>query len=76
MIIYETLSRQLYVLFGFLNEVDTFKSSLILLYCIEGIEMRQRSCKVRRLLFLKRYCLFQHTAAIFILERKEGEIGR
>jgi hypothetical protein len=24
-------------------------------YCIEGIEMRQRSCKVRRLLFLKRY---------------------
>jgi hypothetical protein len=24
-------------------------------YCIEGTEMRQRSCKVRRLLFLKRY---------------------
>ena len=38
--------------------------------------MRQHSCKVRRLLFLKHYCPFQHTAAIFILERKEGEIGR
>ncbi len=45
-------------------------------YCIEGIKMRQRSCKVRRLLFLKRYCPFQHTAAVFILERKEGEIGK
>jgi hypothetical protein len=45
-------------------------------YCIEGIEMRQRSCKVRRLLFLKRYYPFQHTAAIFILERKEEEIGK
>jgi len=41
------------------------------LYCIEGIGMRQRSCKVRRLLFLKRYCSFQHTAAVFILEQKE-----
>ncbi len=43
---------------------------------MEGIEMRQRSCKVRRLLFLKRYWLFQHTAVIFILEQKEGEIGK
>ncbi len=25
------------------------------MYCIEGTEMRQLSCKVRRLLFLKRY---------------------
>jgi hypothetical protein len=24
-------------------------------YCIEGIEMRQLGCKVRRLLFLNRY---------------------
>jgi hypothetical protein len=46
------------------------------LYCIEGIEMRQLGCKVCRLLFLNRYSLFQHTAAIFILERKEGEIGK
>jgi hypothetical protein len=45
-------------------------------YCIEGIEMRQRSCKVRRFLFLKHHCPFQHTAAVFILERKEGEIGK
>jgi hypothetical protein len=56
------------------EQVASNKSSL--LYCIEGIEMRQRSCRVRRLLFLKRYCLFQQTAAVFILERKEGEIGR
>jgi hypothetical protein len=50
--------------------------TVCLQYCIEGIEMRQRSCKVRRLLFLKRYYLFQHTAAVFILEQKEGEVGR
>ncbi len=46
------------------------------LYCVEGIEMRQLGCKVRRLLFLNRYKLFQRAAAIFILERKEGEIGK
>ncbi len=45
-------------------------------YCIEGTEMRQRGFKVRRLLFLNRYILFQRAAAILILERKEGEIGK
>ncbi len=46
------------------------------LYCIEGTEMRQLGFKVRRLLFLNRYFLLQRAAAIFILERKEGEIGK
>jgi hypothetical protein len=45
-------------------------------YCIEGTEMRQLSFKVRRLLFLNRYWQLQRAAAIFILERKEGEIGK
>jgi hypothetical protein len=38
--------------------------------------MRQLSCKVRRVLLSKCSCPKMHTGAIFILERKKGEIGK